>query len=87
MVGGQLFILKNKHQLFSNSPAVPSITSYTTGDYHVEGLLVRLFLPQLQGLDLSCCCSSVQVQRYSVDSRYPLTYGSPWKFGSGADQT
>ena len=30
---------------------------------------------------------SVQVQRYSVGSRYPLTYGSPWNFGNEADPT
>ena len=43
---------------------------------------------QRQELDHSYCCLSVQVQQYSVDSRYyPLTYGSPAAFGSEDDQT
>ena len=66
----------------SSSPAVIS-----TGDYHVEGLLVRLLLFQRQGLDHSFCCLSVQVQQDSVNSRYPLTHGLPSHFGSEDDRT
>ena len=58
-----------------------------TSDCDVENLVVRLFLPQLWGLDLSYCCLSVQVQRYSVDLRYPLTYGSPWALVVEVDQS
>ena len=61
--------------------------SRNTGDYHVEGLLVHLLLFQRQGLDHSFCCLSVQVQQYSVDSRYPLTHGLPANFGSEDDRT